>query len=169
MAETDCGGRAPRSSTQSERKKRSVLRPLATVANGVDNGSASATGSIAPVYRRIRLGRPGGDGCGAEARGRERVVPPVPVMIAGRALLLDVGHLAAGRDLPVLTGNAPARKRRVPEESNETHHASSSNRGRANPVPMMNCSSGERNADACPRMSGITRDFSAWGHAFAAG
>src|SRR4051812_45115757 len=120
MAETECGGRASRSSTQSDRKKRIVHRPVATAANGVDNGSASATGSIGPVYRTIGLGGPGGD---AEARGRERVVPPMTVLIAGRALLFDVRYLAAGRDLPVVAGDAAAGERGVPEEPNQTHHA----------------------------------------------
>ena len=37
------------------------------------------------------------------------------VVDAAGAFFLDVGDLAAGRDLPVVTGDAPARKRREPE------------------------------------------------------
>jgi hypothetical protein len=51
------------------------------------------------------------------------VIAAMAVVFAGSAFLLDVGDLAAGGDFAVVPGDAPARQRRVPEEPNETHHA----------------------------------------------
>ena len=50
------------------------------------------------------------------------MVPAMVVMIASRPFLLDVRNLTIGRELPVMTGHAPAREIREPEESNEAHH-----------------------------------------------
>ena len=44
------------------------------------------------------------------------------VMLAGGALLLDVGDFAAGGNLAIVPGDAPARQRPEPEEPNETDH-----------------------------------------------
>ena len=48
------------------------------------------------------------DRCDPEPRRRERVVAPMRVVVAAVALFLDVRDLAARRDLPVMTGDAPA-------------------------------------------------------------
>ena len=59
----------------------------------------------------------------AEPGRRDRVIAPVRVMRAGRALFLDVGNLAVRGDFAVPTGDAAAGERREPEETNKTHHA----------------------------------------------
>jgi hypothetical protein len=50
------------------------------------------------------------------------MVPPVRVMLAGRTLLLDVRHLAIGRNFPVVAGHAATGQGRESKESNQTHH-----------------------------------------------
>ena len=44
------------------------------------------------------------------------------IVHAAGALLLDIRHLAVRRDLPVLSGHAPAAECREADQSNETHH-----------------------------------------------
>ena len=70
----------------------------------------SEAGSIVPVYRIIILRRFRGNRRDPEPGRRQRVIAAMPVMLTPRPLFLDVGDLAAGGDLAVMTGHAPARK-----------------------------------------------------------
>ena len=70
----------------------------------------------------MRSGRSGGDSGHAEPRDRERVIASVPVVLAARTLLLDVGDFAIRGDLAIVTCHAPACECREPEEANKAHH-----------------------------------------------
>jgi hypothetical protein len=50
------------------------------------------------------------------------MVSAVVMMLARRPFLLDVRNLTIGRELPVVTGHAPAREIRKAEETDEAHH-----------------------------------------------
>ena len=50
-----------------------------------------------------------------------RVVAAMRVGFAGAALLLDIGDLAARRQLTITTDDAPAGERPKPEEPHQTH------------------------------------------------
>src|SRR5688500_11419296 len=72
--------------------------------------------------RAGRLGRFGGQRAERTPRRRQRVVAAVRVMLARGALLLDIRHLAVGRDLAVVAGYTTTGERRKAKESNQTHH-----------------------------------------------
>src|SRR5215211_1189152 len=61
--------------------------------------------------------------CEAEAGRRQGVIAPVRVVLAAAPLFLDVGNLAVGRDLTVVTGHASASECGESEETNKAHHA----------------------------------------------
>ena len=58
---------------------------------------------------------------GRNSRHGDRVVAPMQVRVTRLALLFDVRHFAAGRDLTITSDHAAAGERRIPEQSHETH------------------------------------------------